>query len=402
MSSADAIPFAMPDIGEDEIDAVVSVLRSKWLTTGQRSREFEANFAEVVGASHAIALNSCTAALHLSLEALGVSQGDLVFMSPYTFAATAEVVRYLGAIPVFVDIDAATLNLDVVLLREAIESRLDLSQGRPAAIMPVHMAGSPCEMDAVWDIAREHGLSVVEDAAHAFPAARKGRVVGKVPADISGTACFSFYATKTITTGEGGMVTTENEEVADRVRTMSLHGLSRQAWSRYSAGGSWKYDILAPGFKYNLSDIAAALGVVQLRRADEMAARRREIAETYTRAFSELSALECPTVPEDADSSWHLYVLRLHLEQIVVGRDEFIDKLAMEGVGTSVHFIPLHLHSYYRDQYGLKPADFPVALREYERAMSLPIYSAMDDSDVERVVSTVRGLAAKHTDRGRH
>src|SRR5690625_1006836 len=270
------VPFAVPDLGDAEIDAVVEVLKSRWLTTGKKSRDFEERFAEAVGASHAVALNSCTAALHLSLEALDIGAGDRVYMSPYTFAASAEVVRYLDATPVFVDIDPATLNIDVQRLRMAVEQDLDQQRGRPAAVMPVHIAGVACDMDAIWHLTREKGMAVVEDAAHAFPATFNGRPVGAVPERIRGTACFSFYATKTLTTGEGGMVTTEDADVADRIRTMSLHGLSRQAWSRYEAGGSWAYDIVAPGYKYNLTDVAAAMGLVQLDRASEMLARRRQ------------------------------------------------------------------------------------------------------------------------------
>lgn len=398
MSRRRPIPFAIPDIGQPEIDAVVEVLRSRWLTTGQQCRRFEEQFAESVGASNAVALNSCTAALHLSLEALGVVEGDLVFMSPYTFAATAEVVRYLGATPVFVDIEATTLNIDPGKLRQAVESRLDGQRGRPRAIVPVHMSGVPCAMGEIWDIAREHDLVVVEDAAHAFPADRDGHRVGAVPDGVRGTVCFSFYATKTLTTGEGGMVTTEQPDVADRIRMMSLHGLSRQAWSRYEAGGSWAYDIVAPGYKYNLTDVAAAMGLVQLERSQEMLGRRREIALAYSRAFGANPELECPTVPPRTNSAWHLYVLRLHSALAETSRDNAVDELAKRGVGTSVHFIPLHLHSYYRDKYQFEPTDFPVALSEYERALSLPIFSAMTDDEVAGVIEAVLEVTNQSTD----
>ena len=301
------VAFALPDIGDDEIDAVVEVLRSGWLTTGEQCRRFEDEFAAAVEAGFAVAVNSCTAALHLALEAVGVGPGDLVFLSPYTFAASAEVVRYLGAEPVFVDIDPHTLNISPAKLGEAVEAGLRMGRGRPRAVIPVHIAGVPCAMDEIWGLARKHDLAVVEDAAHAFPSAYRGRPVGSRPTDVRGATCFSFYATKTITTGEGGMLTTDDEPTADRARSMSLHGLSRPAWSRYS-GGTWSYDITAPGYKYNLTDIAAALGRVQLRRASDMTSRRAEIAAAYDTAFGDIEALECPTVPMTADSAWHLYI----------------------------------------------------------------------------------------------
>ena len=383
------VPFAVPDVGEAEIDAVVEVLGSRWLTTGKKCRDFEERFAESVNATYAVALNSCTAALHLSLEALGVTAGDRVYMSPYTFAATAEVVRYLDATPVFVDIDPVTLNIDVSKLREAVERDLDGQRGRPRAVIPVHIAGIACDMDEIWRLARDTDIAVIEDAAHAFPAHYAGRSVGSIPEGIRGTACFSFYATKTLTTGEGGMVTTEDPEVADRIRTMSLHGLSRQAWSRYESGGSWAYDIVAPGYKYNLTDVAAAMGLVQLDRAREMLDRRRQIARAYNAAFSDSDGLDCPIVPKHRNSAWHLYVLRLNRGISPVGRDDLVQHLNRDGIGASVHFIPLHLHSYYRDAYDLKPFDFPQSLREYERSLSLPIYSAMSDTDVEKVIDSV-------------
>ncbi len=395
MSHDKVLPFAVPDIGQQEIDAVVGVLRSRWLTTGQECARFEQEFAAAVGASHAVALNSCTAALHLSLEALGVGSDDLVFMSPYTFAATAEVVRYLGAKPVFVDIDRMTLNMDPQLLRLAIRRSLDEGTGRPSAIMPVHIAGVPCAMDEIWDIARENELAVVEDAAHAFPATRDGHRVGRLPEDIRGAVCFSFYATKTITTGEGGMLTTEDQALADRARSMSLHGLSRQAWSRYAEGGGWAYDIIAPGYKYNLTDVAAAMGRVQLTRAEEMWKRRSEIAGAYTEAFGDLDQVECPVVPPGVNSAWHLYLLRVNPGTGALSRDELIDALGARRVGTSVHFIPLHLHSYYKDKYGYEPDDFPVALAEFERAVSLPIYSAISDADAQRVIDEVTAVTSR-------
>jgi len=382
------LPFALPDITQREIDAVVEVMQSRWLTTGGRVREFEQQFAGRVGAKHAVALNSCTAALHLALEALGVGPGDHVYVPTYTFAASAEVVRYLGAVPRLVDIDPVTLNLDLARLEQLVHTDRSGNQGQPKVVIPVHVAGVPCDMKAVWDLARANGLAVVEDAAHAFPASRNGVVTGSMPDDVPGAVCFSFYATKTITTGEGGMVTTESAELADRIRTMSLHGLSRQAWNRYAEGGTWRYDIVAPGYKYNLTDISGAMGLVQLDRAESMRDRRAEIANRFNEAFADLP-VELPTVPQSVSSAWHLYVVRA--DAAVEGeRDRVIASLTSQGVGTSVHFIPLHLHSYYRDNFGYSPEDFPVATQEFERAFSLPVYSAMSDADVERVVEAVR------------
>jgi perosamine synthetase len=384
-SSKPPIPFAVPDIGDAEIEAVSAVLRSRWLTTGEQCRLFEEEFAAAVGASHAVAVNSCTAAMHLSLEALGIGQEDLVYMSPYTFAATAEVVRYLGATPVFVDIDPGTLNIDVELLRDALSR--DCGTGRSRAIMPVHIAGLPCEMAEIGSLADEFNVAVVEDAAHAFPSSHRGRPVGAGLPDVTGTTCFSFYATKTITTGEGGMLVTEQQDLADRARSMSLHGLSRQAWSRYSADGGWAYDIVAPGFKYNMTDIAAAMGRAQLQRAEQMRERRTAIAAAYNDAFRDQGGLECPADDEESQHAWHLYLLRVG--STPRSRDDLIASLKADGIGTSVHFIPLHLHSYYVNRYGFQPTDFPEATGQFERVVSLPIYSVMSDDDVSRVIAAV-------------
>lgn len=381
------LPFALPDVTDREIEAVQEVLRSRWLTTGARAHEFEKRFAERVGARHAVAVNSCTAALHLALEAVGVGAGDLVYVPTYTFAASAEVVRYLGATPVLVDSEPDTLNLDLAHLEQLICSDLDGARGVPRAVIPVHFAGTPCDMRAVWDLARRHGLAVVEDAAHAFPASRAGIVTGWMPEDVDGAVCFSFYATKTLTTGEGGMVTTQSEAIAERIRMMSLHGLSRQAWNRYTAGGTWRYDIVAPGYKYNLTDIAAAMGLVQLERAEAMRERRAVIADRYDRSFSDLP-LQLPSVPSGASTAWHLYVVRVAGE-VADERDRVIASLTEQGIGTSVHFIPLHLHTYYRNTWGVAAEDLPVASREFERVISLPIYSAMSDDDVARVIRAV-------------
>lgn len=381
----DNIPFALPDLSEREIDAVVRVLKSNWLTSGAECRAFEQEFATAVSAQHALAVNSCTAALHLSLEALGVGPGDVVFVPSYTFAASAEVVRYVGAYPYLVDVDPGTANLDPTALKRAIDEAARV--GTPKVVMPVHFSGVPCEMSEISLLAVEHDLAVVEDAAHAFPAAYRGRPIGSAVPGVRGTTCFSFYATKTITTGEGGMVTASDDDLVDRMRVMSLHGLSRQAWNRYS-GGTWKYDIVAPGFKYNLTDIAAALGRVQLQRAWEMRDRRRDIAARYSEAIGTSEFLECPSPPVGLESSWHLYALRLR-DSTERQRDELVDSLKADGIGVSMHFIPLHLHSYYRRTYGYRAEDFPVSLDLYRRSLSLPIYSGMSDQQVERVIDAV-------------
>jgi dTDP-4-amino-4,6-dideoxygalactose transaminase len=373
------VPFHRPSVGEAEIAEVVDTLRSGWLTTGPKVARFQREFAAAIGARHAVALNSGTAALHVALEAVGVTAGDEVIIPTYTFTATGEVVTYLGARPVLADCRVDTLNIDA----ETIEPHLT---SRTKAILPVHVAGQACDMEPILDLARRHGLAVVEDAAHALPATYKGRSVGTI-ADVT---AFSFYATKTITTGEGGMVTTERDDYAARMKLMSLHGLSGDAWNRYSARGHWYYEVTDFGFKYNLTDIAAALGLVQLQRMTEFQQRREEIARTYSDAFSDLDTC---LVPRDAGlglHAWHLYVLELSLEALAVGRDEIIERLRRKGVGTSVHFIPLHLHPAYQRAYGYKPGQFPKAEAVFGGACSLPIYPAMTHAEVGHVVEAVR------------
>jgi perosamine synthetase len=376
------LPFAAPDIGPEELEAVREVLESGWVTTGPKTKQFEAEFAKAVGAKHAIALNSCTAALHLALEAIGLRADDEVITSPYTFAATAEVIRYFGAKPVLVDVDAETFNIRPELVETAIT-------GRTRAVIPIHMAGRAADMDPLLAICRARGIAVIEDAAHSFPTTYKGRMIGS----FGDVTCFSFYATKTITTGEGGMICTDNDEWADRCRIMSLHGISRDAWKRYTAEGNWYYEIVAPGFKYNLTDIASALGVAQLHKAEAMSARRRAIAMRYNEAFGKLDSLQVPVEGEDVHA-WHLYMLRLHPDRLSIDRGRFIEELRARNIGTSVHFIPLHVHPYYRELYGYLPEDFPVAYAEYLREISLPIYTKMTDEDVEYVIHAVTDIAA--------
>ncbi|HEX2253632.1 MAG TPA: DegT/DnrJ/EryC1/StrS family aminotransferase [Thermoanaerobaculia bacterium] len=379
------IAFARPDVGEAEIAAVVEVLRSGWLTTGEKARQFEERFAAAVGARHAVAVSSCTAALHLALEAAGVGPDDEVIVPTMTFAASAEVVRYLGARPVLVDSLPGDHTLDPAAVDRAVTAAT-------RAIVTVDFAGQPPRLDAVMETARRRGLVVVDDAAHAFPAGYQGRAVGT----ITDLTCFSFYATKTLTTGEGGMVTTDREDWARRVRLMSLHGISKDAWQRHRGHNGWYYEILAPGFKYNLPDTAAALGLAQLARSGEMLARRREIAGRYHAAFAGQDHLELLDVRPECAPAWHLYVVRLRPEVLALGRDEAIAELARRGVGTSVHFIPLHLHPYYRETYGYRPEDFPIALDLYQRSISLPIYSAMTDAEVDRVIEAVVALGRDH------
>jgi perosamine synthetase len=378
------LPFALPDIDDDERREVAEVLSSGWITTGPKVRDFEESFAAYVGATHAVAVNSCTAALHLALEAAGVRRGDRVVTTPYTFAATAEVIRYFHATPVFVDVEPDSLNLDPARLEDAIEGA--------RAVIPVHLAGYPCRIDEIRRIARRHEVTVIEDAAEALPTRAAGRLVGT----LSDFTCFSFYATKAVATGEGGMLCTEDADRAERCRLMSLHGISRDAWKRYRADGSWCYEIVAPGYKYNMTDLAAALGLAQLRKVDRMWARRAEIALRYDSAFADLFELERPHRDPAHQHAWQLYMLRLRLDRMRIDRAAFVDELKRRNVGASVHFIPLHLHPYYRDTYGFVPDDFPVAHREFLREVSLPIYSRMTDDDVADVVEAVRSIVQAH------
>ncbi|HRW03687.1 MAG TPA: DegT/DnrJ/EryC1/StrS family aminotransferase [Caldilineaceae bacterium] len=377
------LPFALPDTDQREIDEVVSTIRSGWLTTGPRTREFEQAFAAYVGAKHAIAVNSCTAAMHLALDAIGLTADDEVITTPYTFAATAEVVRYFQARPVLVDICPDDFNIDVRLLEAAITPRT-------RAIIPVHIAGLPADLDAIYALAARHGLHVIEDAAHAFPSRYKGRAIGMTPAHGPAAAvCFSFYATKTLTTGEGGMLCTNDDQIAERSRMMALHGISKDAWKRYTAEGSWYYEIVAPGYKYNMTDIAASMGLAQLQKAEQMWQRRTAIAQRYNRAFQGNTALQIPHDDAGAQHAWHLYMLRLNEEQLRLNRGQLIERLKAAQIGVSVHFIPLHLHPYYRERYDYAPTDFPVAYHEFQREVSLPIYSKMSDDDVDYVIATI-------------
>jgi dTDP-4-amino-4,6-dideoxygalactose transaminase len=379
--SATFIPFAVPDIGDEEIAEVVDSLRSGWITTGPKTKLFESEFCKFLGEGlEAVAVNSATAGLHLALEAVGVGPGDEVITTTYTFTATAEVIRYLGADPVFVDIDPSTLTIDPELVRQAISPRTK-------AIVPVHYAGRACRMAELLAIAHEYSVSIIEDAAHSLPATYRGELVGT----LGSAACvFSFYATKPLATGEGGMLVTRNKQLAERARVMRLHGIDRDAFSRYvSKKPAWYYEIVAPGFKYNMTDLAASLGIHQLRKAWRFQERRRDIADSYDKAFQELP-IDLPPRPESGDThAWHLYPIQL-LADAKVSRNKFIERMGDLGVACSVHYIPLHLHPYWRDRYGLTPTQFPNAQQKFEGTVSLPIYSKMTNKDSEYVVGAVR------------
>ena len=375
------LPFALPDIGDAEIAEVVDTLKSGWLTTGPKTKRFEDDFTTFLGdpALHSLAVNSATAGLHLALEAVGVGPGDEVITTTHTFTATAEVVRYLGADVVLVDIDPATLCIDVAAVAAAITPRTK-------AVMPVHYGGLAADMQALLALAKQHGLRVVEDAAHALPSTCGGQLVGTLGSD----ACvFSFYANKTITTGEGGMVVTRDDALARRMKVMRLHGINRDAFDRFTSKvPSWYYEIVAPGFKYNLTDIAAAIGIHQLRRARAFQQRRAQIAAMYDEALRGLPVILAPHAPAGDVHSWHLYPLRL-TSAAPITRDALIERLFAAGIGCSVHYIPLHLQPYWRDRYGLSGAQFPHSQAVYEGLVSLPIYPRMLDADVARVVAAL-------------
>jgi len=384
--SAPLLPFALPEIGEEEIAEVADSLRSGWLTTGPKTKRFETEFAEFLGDAnlHCMAVNSATAGLHLALEAMGIGPGDEVITTTHTFTASAEVVRYLGAHPVLVDVDADTLCISVDAVRRAITPKTK-------AIIPVHFGGRAADMTGILQLAREHGLKVMEDAAHALPCTHAGQTIGTLASDAT---VFSFYANKTMTTGEGGMVVTRDAALAQRVKTMRLHGIDRDAFARFNTNvPAWRYDVVAPGFKYNMTDVAAAIGLHQLKKAVGFAQRRAQIAQAYDQAFAELD-LVLPPQPLAGDvHSWHLYVIQLG-ESVAVSRDAFIERMFAQGIGMSVHYIPLHQLTYWKTEYDLSAADFPASEAAYLRCASLPIYSRMSDADVQRVVAAVRQALA--------
>ncbi|SRR5437762_8937061 len=378
------LPFAPPLIGDEEIREVVDTLKSDWITTGPKTKRFEQEFADYLGARAALALNSCTAALHTALVTLGIGPGDEVITTPTTFAASVNVIEHVGARPVLVDVEPDTLNLDPALVEAAITPRT-------RAVLPVHYAGHPVALDRIDELARAGRFAVVEDAAHALAAKYRGRPIG---AGGNPTA-FSFYATKNLTTAEGGMLT-GSPEFLERARIVSLHGMNRDAWKRYDRGGHWYYEIVAPGFKYNMTDIQAALGIWQLRKLPGFQERRRAVARMYDAAFAGEDALEPPARRPEVEHAWHLYVLRLRPEALRIGRDAFIEELRVRNIGTSVHFIPIHLHPYYRDKYGYRPDSFPVAHANYQRMLSLPLNARLSDADAADVVQAVLDIVSRH------
>lgn len=374
------IPFDRPDIGEEEIAAVTEVLRSGWLTTGPRTRQFEQRFAAYVGAQHALALNSGTAAMQVALAAWEIGPGDQVIVSPLTFCSTLHVVLHLGATPVLADVSPDDYNLNPDRVADQITPHTRV-------LLPVHLAGLPCRIASLRELAHAHGLKVLEDAAHAVGAEVGGRRVGS----LSDAAAFSFYATKNLTTAEGGMLTSDDGEFIERARTWHLHGLSRDAWKRYSAAGSWRYDVLVPGFKGNMTDLQAALGLVQLAKLERNLARRAEIAARYTAAFSQMPELiPAPAAHPGDRHAHHLYILRLNLDRLKIGRDRFFEELAGRGIGASVHFIPVYRFTCYRQRFGWQPDQFPVAEAIFQSAISLPCYPRLSDADVERIIATVQ------------
>jgi len=381
----DFLEFSPPVIGDDEVNAVVETLRSFWITTGPKTKEFEKKFAGKFGAPAALAVNSCTAALHTALVGLGIGPGDEVITTPMTFCSTVNVIEQVGARPVLVDVEPDTLNIDPDKIEDAVTTKTK-------AIMPVHYSGHPVDLDAIYDIAERHNLFVVEDAAHAVSAKYKGRYIGT-----GGTvAAFSFYATKNMTTAEGGMLT-GTPDFVEKCRIISLHGMSRDAWNRYSKEGSWYYEVLLPGFKYNMTDIQASLGLVQLEKLESFQLRRAEIVAKYNQEFKNYDALEIPVAKAEVEHAWHLYVLKLNLEALRINRNQFIEELKVRNIGTSVHFIPIHLHPYYRDKYGYKPEDFPVAFNNYQRIISLPLHAGLSDNDVQDVIAAVVEIVKKYS-----
>jgi len=448
------IPFYKPSLTTAEIDEVVDTLKSGWLTTGAKTKQFERDFAAYVQQAHAVAVNSCTAALHLALEAIGVQAGDGVLVPTMTFAATAEVVRYLGANPILVDCRKSDFNLDAA----DAEHRLQAAQAsgqRVVAIMPVHYGGQIGDVSGYRALATKYGLKIIEDAAHCCPAfyretprsepatphsALRTPPSEGLPTEIESTeaaspsatprsalrvprseglptppsalrtphsawlpvgtsadiSCFSFYANKCITTGEGGMACTQNNGYADRMRIMSLHGISRDAWKRFTGEGSWYYEILAPGYKYNLTDIASAIGIHQVRRAGELHEKRCDLARLYSEKLADIDELVLPEVQPDRIHSWHLYVIRLKLERLTLDRAAFIERLKEAGIVTSVHYTPLHMHPYYREKFGYKTEDLPCMASVYPQIVTLPLYPDMQPEDVEYVCRTIREVIGRH------
>lgn len=378
------LPYSPPSIGQEEIDEVAATLRTDWITTGPRTKAFEAQFGAYVGAPEgtSLMLNSCTAGLHVALVALGVGPGDEVIVPALTFAATANVVEHVGARPVLVDVESDTLCMDPDAVRKAITPRTKV-------IMPVHYAGHPADLDPLFAIAAEHGIEIVEDAAHAAPTWYHGVMVGSR----ENFASFSFYATKNLTTAEGGALT-GRPELLGRARVIGLHGMSADGWKRFDKSGSWEYDIEMPGFKYNMTDVQAAIGTHQLRKLAGFHSRRREVVARYNEVFAANPGLQVPVERDGCSSAWHLYVLRIKPDVLGISRNSFIDGLKALNIGTSVHYRPLHMMSFYANKYGYRPDDFPVALDAYQRMVSLPLHPRLSDRDVQDVIDAVHEVIA--------
>lgn len=375
------IPYALPLIDDEEIKEIIDTIQSNWLSKGPKTVEFEKVFAEYVHSAHAVGLNSCTAGLHLAQLAVGIGPGDEVITTPYTFVATANTIIHTGAKPVFVDIDPITMNIDPTLIEEKITDKTK-------AIIPVHFAGFPCDMDPIMEIARKHNLIVIEDAAHAVYTKYKGQMIGSI-GDIT---CFSFYATKNLVTGEGGMITTNNEQWADQIRVMSLHGMSKNAWNRYGNKGNWFYEVEYPGYKYNMTDVQASFGLVQLKKLESLQNRRAEIAGVYNKELKDVKGITLPHQDDTHTHAWHLYVLKLDLNEFTIDRGQFIQELNNLGIGTSVHFIPVPMHPYYAN-LGYNIEEYPNALAVYNGAISIPLYPKMNNDQVNRVVEAVKKVA---------
>lgn len=386
------LSFSPPLIGEEEIEEVVKALRSGWITTGPRVDRFQSEFKGFIGAEAALALNSCTGAMHIALTVLGIGPGDRVVSTPMTFASTIHVIEHVGAQPVLVDIEPDTLNIDPERIEAAVRADPTIK-----AIMPVHLYGHPCEMDAILDIARRHHLAVVEDAAHALPASYRGRLIGS-PAggDVANLVAFSFYANKNLATGEGGMLTGP-VDLIEEARKWSLHGMSRDAHHRYAEEGSWFYEVQAPGFKYNMPDLQAAIGIHQLARLPQLQRRRREIVDQYDEGLAGLEGLERPVERPHVESACHIYPIRLNLDRLTINRSRFIAELRKRNIGSSVHFIPIHIHPYYRDKYGFVPEQFPIAYEAYQRLVSLPLSPKFSDGDVADVIEAVTDILEKNS-----
>lgn len=376
------IPYNLPDISEEEVTAVADTVRSRWLAKGPRTLQFEKEFAEYVGAKHAVAMNSCTAALHVALLTQNLQPGDEVITTPMTFASSANTIVHAGGVPVFADIDYTTGCIDPAEIEKKITPRT-------RGIVPVHYSGQVCDLDRIYEIADRHGLFVSEDAAHALCSRYKGRLIGNRLHD---TASYSFYATKNLATGDGGMLVTDKDEIAQRARVLSGQGMSQNAWNRYAKGGKWRYDICEFGYKYNMFDLQAALGLTQLHRLEEMQQARLKIAELYQREFAGIDACDPPVVPDYTEHCWHLYVLRIRPELLTIDRDRFIEELNARNVGTSVHFIPVHTMSIYQKTFGLKEGDYPMAEKHFERLISLPLYPSLPLEDAQYVVDAVRDI----------